>query len=300
MKSKVWVTGSSGFIGSALVKSLREHAFNVTCITNSETVQKDAVFVNYESRESIRSVLAEKGVPDILFHLGWGNVYEPQSPIHLEQNLKNTKTLLDELYERGLKKAILVGSSSEYGSREGCLSESDPPMGRLTNYAQGKIEACQYGFEAAKKYHRIFIHVRLFHTLGVGDRQSSLINQLYKSYRDSKVLGLTSCEQFRDYIYLSDAAEGMVRMSGINSSEIVNLGSGNKIRLKELIELFWKRLSAPPELLKFGVHERPGHEPVQPPCYASLEKLMKLTNWQPLVSIEEAVSKTVSELETRS
>jgi nucleoside-diphosphate-sugar epimerase len=300
MTLKAWVTGSRGFVGSSLVKSLPKHGFTVTCVTNSRPVQKKGVYVNYGSRESILSVIDAEGVPDVLFHLGWGSVYEPQSPVHLDQNLANTKTLLDELYENGLHKAILIGSSSEYGSREGCLSETDPPVGQLTNYAQAKLEACRYGLDAASKYNKIFIHVRLFHILGVGDRQDSLINQLYKSYCDSTALGLTACEQFRDYIYLSDAVDGIIRISEIDSSEIINLGSGRKIQLKELIKLFWDKLGAPTELLRFGAHERPSHEPVQPPCYASLDKLRRMTNWQPTLSIEEGILKTISELKGRS
>lgn len=296
---KVWLSGSSGFVGSAVVKVLPKHNFQVTRITNSKEVRTDASYVNYANRENIRTLLKKEGCPDVLFHLGWGNVYEPQSPIHLSQNLDEFKIFLDELYENGLKKAILVGSSSEYGSREGCLVENAEPIGRLTNYAQAKIEACHYGFESAKKYNKVFIHVRLFHTLGAGDRQSSLINQLYKSFRESAVLNLSPCDQFRDYIALDDATEGIVRISKINSSEIVNLGSGNKIQLKELIQMFWSKLDASPDLLRFGAHARPSHEPVQPPSYASLDKLKRLTGWQPTLSIEEAVSRTIDELKAR-
>jgi len=299
MTPKAWVTGSRGFVGSALIKSLRKHDFSVTCITNSRPVEDNALYANYESRESIRSVIDAEGVPDVLFHLGWGDVYEPQSPSHLHENVVNTRNLLDELYQHGLAKAILVGSSSEYGSREGCLSENDPPIGRITNYAQGKLAACRYGFEAASKHKRTFIHVRLFHTLGAGVRQSSLINQLYKSYCDSTVLGLSACDQFRDYIHLSDAVEGIMRISSIDSSEIVNLGSGHKIQLRDLIEIFWRQLGAPTELIRFGAHQRPAHEPVQPPCYASLDKLRRLTNWQPIVSIEEGITRTIAELKAR-
>lgn len=296
MTLKAWVTGSRGFVGSALIKSLPEYDFSVTRITNSQPVETNVSYVNYGSRKSIRSLIDEEGVPDVLFHLGWGHVYEPQSPVHLEENLDNTRTLLDELYLNGMNKAILAGSSSEYGSREGELLESNPPMGGLTKYAQGKLAACRFGLEAAGKHNKTFIHVRLFHTLGLNGRQDSLINQLYESYRNSRQLGLTTCEQFRDYIYISDAVEGMIRISGIGSSEIMNLGSGKNIQLRKLIELFWRQLGAPLESLRFGAHERPGHEPVQPPCYASLEKLRRMTNWQPSIPIEEAVARTIDGL----
>jgi nucleoside-diphosphate-sugar epimerase len=238
---KAWVTGSSGFVGSELAALLPQRDFHVTRVTNSKSPHKGAVYVDYESRESVRSTLDSEGIPDVLFHLGWGKVYEPQSPAHLNQNFLNTKNLMDVLYENGLGKFILVGSSSEYGSREGCLTEDDSPIGRLTNYAQGKIKACHYGFEVAKKYNKVFVHVRLFHTLGAGNRETSLINQLFKNACDSKVMNLSPCDQFRDYIYLSDVAEGMIKASTFDSSEIINLGSGKNIQLKDLVKMFWEK-----------------------------------------------------------
>jgi len=300
MTQKAWVTGSRGFVGSALVKCLLKHGFNVTRVSNLRPAHEDISYVEYGSRRSIRSVLAAEGPPNVIFHLGWGAVYEPESSVHLLENVSNAKTLFDELYLNGLEKAILIGSSSEYGDREGCLVEDDAPTGRLTKYAQGKIQSCRDGFDAAAKYGTVFLHIRLFHTLGAGKRQGSLFNQLYKSYCDSSELGLTACDQFRDYISLTDAVEGMIKISGISSSEIVNLGSGNKIQLKELVNMFWSKLGGRDELLRFGVRERPGHEPVQPPCYASLEKLRRLTGWQPNLPIEEAVARTIVELKMRS
>ena len=290
MNIKVWVTGSRGAVGSILVKALEKHNFAVTRISNSAVNEEGVLHVDYGSKESINSAIRlSGGIPDVIFHLGWGNVYEPQSEVHLGRNLLDTKNLIAELYRNGLKKFIMIGSSSEYGSRSGCLLETELPVGWITNYARGKIEACRYGIEVANKHSSIFVHVRLFHVLGVSQRKNSLINQLYRNYCDSTVLNLTSCEQFRDYIYVDDAINGLVKISEINSSEIINLGSGSQIQLKKFIKIFWETLGGSSDFLIFGAHKRPDDEPTQPPCYASLDKLRTLTNWQPSISIEEGI-----------
>ena len=109
MTSSVWLTGSRGFVGSSLAEALLKRGCRVTYVTNLNPVPNGGLYIDYGSRESIRAALTVHGTPAALFHLGWGNVYEPESPVHLDRNVSNTTTLLDELYRNGLRKAILVG-----------------------------------------------------------------------------------------------------------------------------------------------------------------------------------------------
>src|SRR5690606_9859292 len=91
MTLKVWVTGSRGFVGSSLVKALAKRDYDLTCVSSSEV--EGFAFVDFASRDSIRTALKIFGTPDIVYHLGWANVYEPESDIHLSYNLSNTKNL---------------------------------------------------------------------------------------------------------------------------------------------------------------------------------------------------------------
>ncbi len=49
-------------------------------------------------------------------------------------------------------------------------------------------------------------------------------------------------------------------------------------------------------MLHFGAHRKPDHEPTQPYCYADLDKLKALTNWSPLLSVEDGIKRTVQDL----
>ena len=239
-------------------------------------------------------------MPDVFIHLGWGSVYEPQSDIHLTSNVSDGKNLIEELYNCGLKKFILLGSSSEYGEQEGALSENMDPKGKVTNYVRGKIEVSSYGFEIAKRLNKIFIHIRLFYTFGAGQYPKSLINQLYKSCLEKTAMNLSPCEHYRDYIHISDAVKGIELISNINESATVNLGSGRAVQLKDFVSLFWEHLGGDADHLKFGSHPKPGHEPVQPYCFSNVDNLKRLTNWTPSVSIAEGIKETVDALNRSS
>ena len=71
MTLNAWVSGSRGFVGTELVKSLMKHKYAVTCVSNSISEESAIMHVDYASKERIRSALETAGVPDLFFHLGW-------------------------------------------------------------------------------------------------------------------------------------------------------------------------------------------------------------------------------------
>ena len=293
---KIWVSGSRGFVGRHLVSALKDSRCELRCVTKGDIRGEEVIYVDFSRRSHIRKVINSQGVPDIFIHLGWGSVYEPQSEVHLTSNISDGKNLIDELYECGLKKFILVGSSSEYGDREGPLSEDMEPMGRLTNYVKGKMELSSYGFEAAKRLDKAFIHIRLFYAFGAGQHKNSLISQLYRSYLEKTTMNLSPCEHYRDYIYISDVVKGIQFISDLDESAIVNLGSGRVIQLRDFVRSLWQELGGDPGHLIFGAHQRPGNEPGQPYCFSNPANLNRLTRWTPSISVEEGIGKTVEAL----
>ena len=304
MKSKtIWLTGSRGFIGKHLVQALKETSFQIKCFTNSpleetdkQNGELDCFFMNYLSETDIKRQVDLFGLPDIFLHMGWADMPKPESELHLSENVNAGKTLIETLFKLGLKKFLFIGSMNEYGGRIGLLSENMKPQGRLTNYAKGKIDVADFGFQNAKLYKKIFIHIRLFYVFGPGQRKGSLINELYIAGRQGVDVKLGPCEHYRDYIHVLDAVKGIYLASNVNKSTTINLGSGTFIRLKDFVILFWETLRADTERLKFGAYSMREGEPEQPRSYADLTHLKKLTNWLPSRSIEDGIKLTIEQL----
>ncbi len=185
-------------------------------------------------------------------------MYEPHNEVHTTVNLQDGINLIDELYDCGLKRFLSIGSSSEYCSLEGELNENLKSTDIGNSYIQGKAALAEYGLSSAEKLGRIFLHVRLFYTFGAGQKHNSLINQLFQSYLQNKAISLSPCEHYRDYIHVSEAAEGICRITDINQSGIINLGSGTVIRLKEFVRLLWSELGGDADMLLFGSHRISG------------------------------------------
>jgi nucleoside-diphosphate-sugar epimerase len=297
--NSIWLTGASGFIGKHLGPSLKETFSEVRYFTNNKDAGSGRHYMDFSSEDDIRRNIELFGLPDTFIHLGWGAMTDPTSQEHLAANVEASKTLVDTLFKAGLPKFIFLGSANEYGGRGGSLSEDMPPEGRRTAYAEGKTHVASFGFEQASKYGKKFISIRLFNTFGAGQRQGSLINKLYDCYRNNIKPELGPCENFRDYIHVSEVVQGITLMCDINESTIINLGSGKAIQLKNFVTLFWESLGGTPDDLKFGVLPVREGEPEQPYAFANMEHLKKLTGWAPSLSIEEGIKLTIAGLKTK-
>jgi nucleoside-diphosphate-sugar epimerase len=293
----VWISGSRGFIGTHLVSELTKF-YNITCVSNRKNTENhddQLIFVDFQNEISIRDTIEKYGVPDIFIHLGWGDVPNPHSEMHLKENVSQSKKLITELFKAGLDKFIFMGSMNEYGDRTGSLSEEMKPVGWLTNYTKGKIEVASFGFTKALEMNKKFIHIRLFYTYG--PLGGSLIQDLYRAYKNKTTVSLGSCEHYRDYAHISDIIKGIKLLCDVNESTTVNLGSGKAIRLKEFVSVFWNLLGGKSEMLHFG-EKIVGKEQPQPYCYANLDKLQKLTGgWTPSTSLEDGIRLTIEGLD---
>ena len=234
-----------------------------------------------------------KRCPDSFIHLGWGDMTIPMSKLHLTDNITEAKILIETLFEAGLKEFVFIGSMNEYGARVGALSEEMEPQGRLINYAKGKIEVAKYGFDMSKKFNSHFIHIRPFYVYGPGQRQGSLINELFEAYLNNRAPKLGSCDYYRDYIYVKDVAEGIVRSTDLYNSCTINLGIGTFIKVKDFVTMFWDKLGGDMERLNFGSGPMLKDEPDQPKSYADLTRLFELTGWKPSYSFEKGIDSTI-------
>ena len=195
-----------------------------------------------------------------------------------------------------VEKFIFIGSMNEYGSRVGLLSEDMEPLGKLIDYAQAKIKVAKHGFKMANSYNKIFIHLRPFYVYGPGQRKGSLINELFDAFQKNRKTKIGPCDYYRDYIYVQDVVEGIIRTMDIKESYSINLGNGSYIKVKDFVAIFWSNLGGANNMLKFGSKAMLKNEPDQPKSFADLTRLDKLTNWRPSYSLEEGIQSTIEAL----
>ena len=249
---RVLVTGGKGFLGSALVRLLREKGCTEIEIPRSKTQ-------DLRSLQNCRRATRHK---DLVFHLAanvGGIGYNQEKPGELfYDNITMGVQVMEAAREAGVKKVIALGTICSYP----CFS---PIPFREQNIWDGYPEETNAPYGLAKKMLLVqsqayrkqydFNSIVIFPTnlYGPGDkfdpRHSHVIPALIRKIHDAMSLGQDRVVVWgdgsptREFLYVDDAARGLVMAAeSYNSSDPVNIGSGEEVSIRQLTEMLSKIL----------------------------------------------------------
>lgn len=313
---KIIVTGGAGFIGSNLIAHLLSQGHQVISIDNYYTGRKknlenfdaeknfskiDQDVINPLSNHSknLKVIEAIEGI-DQIYHLAC-----PASPIHyqkdpiqtLKTNIWGTVNMI-ELSLQNKARLLFTSTSEVYGDplqhpqKESYWGNVNP-IGVRSCYDEGKRVAETLCFDYHRAHSLDLRVVRIFNTYGEnmlpidGRVVSNFIIQALKG-EDLTIYGDGS--QTRSFCYVRDMVEGIVAMMNCqNFSGPVNLGNPVEMTVLELAQLI---ISLTGSSSKITLNPLPSDDPLKRKPNISLaeEKL----NWQPKVSIEAGLKKTIA------
>ena len=296
------VTGGAGFLGSHLIDRLMERGDEVICLDNYFTGRKSNIarWIGHPRFELIRHDVTEsiKLEVDRIWHLAC-----PASPIHYQFNpVKTAKTSFLGTYNmlglaRRVGARLLLASTSEvYGDPEvhpqpESYWGSDNPIGERSCYDEGKRIAETLCFD----YHRmngVEVRVaRIFNTYGprmLLDDGRVVSNFIVQALRGEPLTLYGDGSQTRSFCYVSDLAEGLIRL--MNGSEMgpINLGNPEEFTIRQLAELV--RMQINPEL---PLVEKPLPEDDPQQRQPAIDLARQQLDWQPTVSLEQGLAPTI-------
>jgi nucleoside-diphosphate-sugar epimerase len=186
---------------------------------------------------------------------------------------------------------VHAGSALEYGTAAGDLRETTHAQ-PMTLYGRSKLEGtcaiaahCRWSGLPA-------LTARLFTVYGPGEHAGRLLPSLLEAARSGTALDLTAGTQRRDFGYVEEIADGLLRLGAARGTpgEIVNLATGTLTSVRDFAVRAMTALGGDPASLRFGAiptrAEEMAHDPV------SIARLRALTGWTPTLSIEEGVLRT--------
>lgn len=303
----ILVFGAAGFIGR-WVSRLLSLAGARLYLTARDVQSAKEIFSTYEVRgeifeidlqqlDSIGELIASIR-PDVIFNLAGYGVDRSERNEDTAYRINASLIEMICLAMAGLGKSnwpgqqiIHAGSALEYGEISGNLAE-DSGVNPTTLYGKSKLMGTQLLAARCRETGVRGLTARLFTVYGPGEHDGRLLPSLLKAAVDGQALALTAGQQRRDFTYVQDAAEGLIRLSATDSlpGEIVNLATGKLTSVRCFIETAASILNIPENRLHFGAiptrNEEMQHDEV------TVDRLQKLTNWAPRLSIEEGIFQT--------
>lgn len=243
---EIYIIGGSGFIGKNLSKYLSDNGYRITIF---DKYVDNEFFSQYPNIQTYRLDLVENKIPmeydtpDYIINLA--SIVTAERDFKLFDGLisSNLKVLLN-LYERfknseTLKLFIQFGSSEEYGNEGSPFSET---MREVPNspYALVKQLTVNTALMLHSNYGFPSMVVRPGNLFGKYQNTSKFIPYVIQQLKKNAPLNVTPCEQKRDFIYADDFAwciGELIKHHDFAVGEIVNVGSGESISLKKIIEI---------------------------------------------------------------
>ncbi len=248
-KSKIYVAGHRGMVGSAIVRELNRQGYhNIITRTHAE--------LDLCRQEQVERFFAEER-PEYVFLAAAkvGGILANSKALadFMYENMMLEMNVIHAAWQNGCKKLEFLGSSCIYPRlasqpmTESCLLTSSlEPTNEA--YALAKISGLKYCEYLNRQYGTDFISVMPTNLYGPNDNyhpeHSHVLPALIRRFHEAKISGAESVtcwgdgSPLREFLYVDDLANLCVfLMNNYSGNETVNAGTGKELSIRELTEL---------------------------------------------------------------
>lgn len=296
------VTGVAGFIGSCTAKELLKQGHSVIGIDNFND------YYNPEfKKENIKDLKIKLHTIDVRDYLKLEQIFKENKidkVVHLaamvgvrpsiinpfiyeDVNIKGTLNLLELARINNIQKFIFASSSSVYGNMDKVpFSEEDAANSQISPYAMTKKAGELLCHTYSSLYKISAICLRFFTVYGPAGRPDMAPYKFIDRIANDKEIEMYGDGSTkRDYTYVTDVVFGILKSMELDSDyEIINLGCGNPIKLKDFIKTIEKNLGK-----KAMIAQKEMQQGDVKQTYADISKARKLLSYNPKINIEEGI-----------
>jgi GDP-L-fucose synthase len=298
---RVVVTGGAGFLGRRVVARLAERGIDVDAPRSSD--------FDLTVPGAAEAMLAEHR-PSLVVHLaadvgGIGYNLAHPARLYLSNLLMGTNVIEAARHAESVDKTVLVGTVCSYPKYtpvpfaehdlwDGYPEETNAPYGiaKKAHLIHAQVNELEYGQRFA-----YLIPTNLY---GPGDKfhpsVSHVIPALIKKCVEAKESGASQVEVWgtgsasREYLYVDDAAEAIVRAAEVETTaEPVNLGADREVTIKETVETIARLVGFEGEL-----RWDPSKPDGQPRRAVDGTRARDLLGWSPTMDFETGLRETIA------
>lgn len=192
--------------------------------------------------------------------------------------------------ENGGKRLVAAGSCAEYQLTYGYCSEAVTPVQPDSMYGLTKSLLQKTIQKYAETHEVSAAWGRVFYLYGPYEDPARLVPSVINSLLANRDAECTHSNQIRDYLYVADAADALTALLNSRLDGPVNIGSGEPIKLKEIVNLIGD-MTCRRNLVKLGARPARGGEP--PFIVADTRRLRESLGWAPGTSLRVGMQRTI-------
>jgi UDP-glucose 4-epimerase len=316
-KCRALVTGGAGFIGSHLTGKLLKRNCEVTVIDDFSSGRTENLqhLVGNRFLTVVKEDLRKPGKlgavvvgHDLVFHLAANpevRVGQTAPRVHFEENVLATFNLLEALRQSEERMVVVFASTSTvYGEASLIPTPEDyGPMVPISMYGASKL-ACEALIASyANTFGLRALVLRLANIVGPRSSHGVIVDFIKKIRANPKELEiLGDGRQDKSYMYITDLIGAVMHLTEVflgstDKNDIYNVGSKDKLSVKEIAEVVAGELHCPKIRFKFtgGVEGGRGWKGDVKLMQLSIKKLLD-SGWKPQYTSRQAVKLAAREL----
>lgn len=305
---KILVTGAAGFIGFHCVRELVKNNVIVGVDNINDYYDTNLKYArlnelkNYKNFTFIKLDIAEDKAAlenlfsenhfDLVLNLAAqaGVRYSIDHPeCYVKSNIIGFFNIIECCRKYNTNKIVYASSSSVYGNLdETPFSENANVNSPESLYAATKITDELFANVYNKIYGLSFVGLRFFTVYGPWGRPDMapfLFTNAIMNDKPIRIFG--NGELYRDFTYIDDIVNGIVRVVNLDFSgknELLNIGHGSPIKLLDFVNILEREIGKSAK--KIICDMQPGDVYT---TYADTSKLVQLTGYKPSTSLEEGI-----------
>jgi UDP-glucose 4-epimerase len=301
---RLLITGAAGFLGSALANRLAYEGHSVRGVddlsTGDPNVLSNEVHLtrgDVNDRPKLWTLLQDV---DCVYHLA-ARVVVPESVLYPREynqvNVGGTVTLMEAMRDVGVRRVVFISSGAVYGRQTDQPLHEEAPTRPQSPYAVSKLAAEYYIRTIGALWGIETVCLRVFNAYGPGQHLPPVHPPVIPSMlRQARLHGTIVIHgdgsQTRDYVYVDDVVSAMLTAAtapNVNQ-EIINIGSGREISVRDLVKLVTEVTGGSPEIV-YNQRNDPGPNRM---C-ADLTKAREKLNYEPQISLEAGLHLTLEQ-----
>jgi len=295
----IYIAGASGLVGSALVRRLTHHGYN-HIITDRVDLTKQNLVSSFFLVHEPKYVFVVAGT------VGGIKANNTRKAEFIYNNLMIACNVINAAHRNRVTKLIYTGSS--------CIYPKDCPQPMKEEYLlSGELEKTNEPYAISKiagiklcqsynfQYGSAFIPAMPTNSYGINDNydleNSHVLPALIRKIITAKQNNSPAVEIWgtgnakREFIYSEDMADAMIfLMNNYDSSEIINIGTGEEVTIRELAEIIKNVVGYEGEFIYTGDLEG------TPRKLVDCSKINEM-GWIPKISLFEGIKRTIFNLD---